>query len=224
MKSFDIHAATHALVIALIATGCNDDDDPGPRTPVISDIAELTASTPSGSAFAIYRENAPDIMLNAPGAQVDISRIKIGESLMVTYTMADGGEAGRSGDINLHSYYAINNSTLIKGDIADFPDWNKEEVYLISIWRAGNKIDLRCRLTYDPAPRTFIMLLDESTAGNPVPDLYLVHQLQQPVESFDRNYYAAFDMGDLWEQTTCEGVAVHIANSNLQQQVYRFMK
>lgn len=223
MKSYKFRTAP-IIAIAVITTGCMDDDDPGPQTPLISDIAELTASTPSGSAFAIYRENAPDIILNAPGAQVDLSRIKIGESLMVTYTMADGSDAGRSGDINLRSYYAINNSALAKGDIADFPDWDRDEVYLISIWRAGNKIDLRCRLTYDPTPRKFIMFLDESTADNPVPDLYLVHQLKQPVESFDRNYYAAFDISDLWEQTTCEGVTVHIANSNLPQQEFRFMK
>ncbi len=223
MKSLKFRA-TPAIVIAMIATGCGDDDDPGPQTPVISDIVELTASTPSGSTFAIYREKSPDIILNAPGAQVDLSRIKIGESLLATYTMADGGDAGRSGDINLRSYYAINNSTLVKGDIADFPEWDKDEVYLISIWRAGNKIDLRCKLTYDPSPRTFMMLLDESTAGNPVPDLYLVHQLQQPVESFDRNYYAAFDIDSLWEQTTCEGVTIHIANRNLPQREYRFLK
>ncbi len=223
MKSINFRA-TPAIVIAMVATGCADDDDPGPQTPVISDIVELTASTPSGSTFAIYREKAPDIILNAPGARVDLSRVKIGESLLATYTMADGGEAGRSGDINLRSYYAINNSTLVKGDIADFPEWDKEEVYLISIWRAGNKIDLRCKLTYDPTPRTFIMLLDESTAGNPVPDLYLVHQLQQPVESFDRNYYAAFDIDSLWAQTTCEGVTVHIANRNLPQREYQFLK
>lgn len=223
MKPFSF-PATPAIVIAMIATGCGDDDDPGPQTPIISDIVELTAATPTGSTFAIYREKAPDIILNAPGAQVDLSRVKIGESLMATYTMADGGESGRSGDINLRSYYAINNSTLAEGDIADFPDWDKEKVYLISIWRAGNKIDLRCKLAYDPTPRTFIMLLDESTAGNPVPDLYLVHQLQQPVESFYRTYYAAFDIGSLWEQSTCEGVTVHVANSNLPQQEYRFLK
>lgn len=223
MKFFNFRTATITLVSVTLAA-CADDNDPGTQTPIINDIVQLTASTPSGSEFAIYRENAPDIILNAIGAKIDPSRVKIGESLMITYTMADGSEVLRSGDINLHSYYAINNSPLIRGDIAQFPDWDKDEVYLISIWRAGDKIDLRCRLTYDTNPRTFTLLLDQSTADEPIPDLYLVHQLQKPVESFDRNYYASFDISDLWKQATCEGVTVHIANSNLPQREYRFTK
>lgn len=203
---------------------CADNDDPGPQTPIISDIVQLTASTPSATQFAIYRENAPDIILNAIDARIDPSRVKISESLMINYTMADGSETSRSGDINLRAYYAINNSPLQRGDISQFPDWDKDEVYLVSIWRAGDKIDLRCRLPYDTNPRTFTLLLDQSTADEPIPDLYLVHQLQKPVESFDRNYYASFDISDLWQQTTCRGVTIHIANSNLPQRQYRFTK
>lgn len=222
MKPFNSLFAT--LAIALIAAGCNDNDDPGPQTPVIQNIAELTASSDDGAEFAIYREGAPDIFLSARNARIDPSRVKTGESLMISYTMADGGDTNRSGDINLRAYYAINNGTLVKGDIADFPDWSRDEVYLISIWRAGDKIDLRCRLTYDSNPRTFMLLLDEATASNAVPDLYLVHQLDHPVESFDRNYYAAFDISSLWDLASCQGVTIHVANSNLPQNEYRFMK
>lgn len=213
---------SYFAVMAMMAVSCSD-DKPTSGTPVLQDIAEFCSQNPSAASFAIYRDNAPDVLLTAPGAHIDENRIKPGESLLITY-IPQSGEANRSGDITLRSYYAINNGGMTIGKIADFPHWDRDQVFLISIWRAGDKIDLRCRLPYDTSPRRFMMLLDEATADNEIPDLYVVHELKEPVESFDRNYYAAFDIGELWSQPSCRGVTVHVANSNLPQRSFTFMK
>lgn len=213
-------AATASVALLLWACG---DDKPESGTPLLQDIAEYCSQNASAASFAIYRENAPDVFLTAPGAHIDESRIKPGESLLITYTAQSGGP-DRSGDIALRSYNAINNGVMTAGNIADYPDWDRDEVYLVSIWRAGDKIDMRCRLPYDTSPRRFMLLIDESTATADVPDLYVVHELKEPVESFDRNYYAAFDIAELWSQPACAGVTVHVANSNLPQRSFTFMK
>lgn len=220
MKWFKLSALPVAGIIALTSCG---DDKPESGTAVLQDIAEFSTQTPTAAHFGIYRENAPDVLLTATGVSIDESRVKPGESLLITY-IPESGQANRSGEISLLSYYAINNSAMTAGDIADYPDWDRDEVYLISIWRAGDKIDMRCRLTYDANPRRFMLMLDQSTASNETPDLYLVHELASPVESFDRNYYAAFDISELWAQPTCRGVTVHVANSNLPQRSFTFMK
>lgn len=220
MRWFKLSAIPAAYLMVLSSCG---EDKPDKGTAVLQDIAEFSSQTSAAAHFGIYRENAPDVLLTAPGAHIDESRVKQGESLLITY-IPESGQANRSGEISLLSYHAINNSSMTTGDIADFPAWDRDQVYLISIWRAGEKIDMRCRLTYDTTPRRFMLMLDQSTASNDIPDLYVVHELSQPVESFDRNYYAAFDIREIWSQPSCRGVTVHIANSNLPQRRFTFMK
>lgn len=219
MKSYSVPVLSAVL---LLTASCGD-DGPSSGTPVLQDIAEFMSQDGSAALFAIYREDAPDVLLTAPGARIDENRVKPGESLLITY-ITESGQPYRSGEITLRSYYAINNSEVVAGDIADYPQWDRDRVWVTSMWRAGGKINMRCRLPYDTTPRRFMMLLDAATASAAVPDLYVVHELAAPVESFDRNYYAAFDMGELWSSPSCLGVTVHVANSNLTQESFTFMK
>jgi len=106
----------------------------------------------------------------------------------------------------------------------EYDAWDKDRVYVYSAWRTGRYINVHVRLTYSPEPRIFCLAVDPSTLGTAWPDVYLVHVIDGDVDNHDRAYYASFDIDAVWSRPGVEGVRLHIANSNLDKQIFTFPK
>ncbi len=195
-------------------TGCQE-GDPGEQTPTLYNIVELEASSDTGSSMVLkHGDSEPVYMTTA--TKFDATVIVAGDCFFLGYQVL---QEGNPQQVKTITYSQINNSQVQVDQIGKYLTWDKDEVYLMAIWRAGDKIIVRCRLPYDDNPRRFFMLADESTLSSPYPDLYLVHEL--PIghtATYDRQYYAAFDASEIFSFDTCEGVTVHVANSNLVDQ------
>ena len=109
----------------------------------------------------------------------------------------------------------MNNIILGKSSHENLEWWDSYHVYLKSMGRAGNKICVRVRLTYDTNPRLFALVADETTADDPYPTAYLYHRRRSDTTNFSRQYYAAFDVSALWATPGCQGLKVRVCNSNI---------
>lgn len=207
---------TAALCLTLMPA-CSDNDDYAdtPRPVTLYDVVELTSSNSSAATFTLWRPDATTpVTLTARNPSVDLSGLKAGESLLLGYTPSDG-QAYTSGDITVTGFGTVNNGVLQKAAPDKLAGWDADPVYLMSLWRAGDKICMRVRLTYDNEPRYFALVGDETTAGDPYPTAYLYHRRRDDRPNFSRQYYAAFDVSALWNTPTCRGLHIRVCNSNI---------
>lgn len=202
---------------ALLAlhTACHDNEPAPPHQATLYDIAEIADA--DASTLHIYRPDADEpIVLTITGNNTlaaTADRPAAGSAIFVAYTPLDG-QPYTSGAVTLSDWAAITDIPLkqpTEGNTVQ--GWDSDPVYMMSMWRGGNKIYMRLRLPYGTSARHFTLLLDTPTENDPVPQLYLYHSRGYAYPTFERQYYVAFDIGNLWKRDYIKGVTVNVANS-----------
>ena len=222
MKSVNLNKALFrrlipAMLVPLCAmvVSCNDDSDTPSERATLYDVVEFTSQSASGTVFTLWRPDATEtITLTTSTPVIDASNVAAGESVFLAYIPANG-KPYTSGPVGAVTYGFVNNSVVKKSTAEKLEGWDAEPIYLMSLWRAGGKICMRLRMTYDTAPRLFALVVDESTTGDEYPTAYLYHRRPSDVPNFSRQYYAAFDVTPLWATPGCKGLRVRVANSNI---------
>lgn len=209
------------LALPLLMTGCRDDDGPDAVTPAVTNIVTFTGNNAVGATFSyIEIDDSPELMLQATMA-LDTATAKPGDRLLARYIPAPGG----SGEIGLRGVSRINGGQVVIEPIVNYPGWDRDGVYLFSAWRTGTYINIHAMLPYDEAPRQFMLVADRMTTASVVPQVYLVHRLKEEVNSHLRSYYASFDISKVWTRPSCQGIDLHVANTNLTDlKVIKFRK
>lgn len=201
-----------SIVVGLAA--CSDADTPDIHDATLYDVVELTAQNGSGSVFTLWRPDATvPVTLTTSTPVINTSVVEVGDCLFLAYRPVDG-RAYTSGPVEVSAYGTVNNAPLMKSTSQNLEGWDTEPVCLMSLWRAGDKVCMRLRMTYDTAPRLFALVIDESTAKEEYPTAYLYHRRPSDVPNFSRQYYAAFDLSSLWATPGCKGVCIRVSNSN----------
>lgn len=210
-----------AMTLAVALTGCGD-DVPYSDTATLYDIVTYGGSEDGVAIFAMRASNdSPLLTLTATGVDVDPA-IGEGDRMLLGYIPASGVPY-TSGEVSVVSMGAINNVPMKEDAIADIR-WDADPIYLNSIWRTGCYINVYCRVSYSAKPRLLSLVADRETLGDPVPQLYLVHDLLGEPDSYTRRAYLSVDVSDVWRLETCRGITVHVADSNLPTTEYTFMK
>ena len=216
-----LRALVRNIAVALISasaiasvSSCADDNDDAPHIATLYDVVEFTAQDGAGSVFTLWRPDATKaVILKSATPVVNTSVVSPGESLFLAYTPLNG-KAYTSGPVEVHTYGTVNNAPLLKSDTEKLDGWDSEPVYLMSLWRAGNKVCMRLRMTYDTAPRLCALIVDEATAGDEYPTAYLYHKRPTDAPNFARQYYASFNAEALWKTPGCKGLRIRVNNSN----------
>lgn len=204
-----------ALGLGMSAASCADEDDTDIHHATLYDVVEFTSQNSSGTVFTLWRPDATtSVSLTTSTPVINTSLVAPGESVFIAYTPLDG-KAYTSGPVEVSAYGTVNNAPLMKAASDKLEGWDSEPIYLMSLWRAGNKVCLRLRMTYDTAPRLFALVLDEATAEDEYPTAYLFHKRPSDVPNFSRQYYAAFDLSSLWNTPGCKGLRIRVSNSNI---------
>ena len=200
---------------------CGDDNDYSERA-MLSDIVTIAeTSGPDGAVFTFQRyDDSPEIRLVDPSLSLD-DEVKGLRALLRYYP--ESGEPYTSGNIKARALSVINNDTTLIRPVAKY-NWNATPVYLHSVWRSGEYLNLHVRVVYSDKPRHFNLLVDSLTLTEPVPQVYLVHDKLDAPDNFLMETYASFDISNVWSLPTCEAIEVHINDSNLKKEVYTFTK
>lgn len=221
-----ISGLRHILPIILTAAlfpACSD-DGPYNDNAELADIVTYSGNTQSGAVFTFQRQDdSPEITLTASGKHVDENSFNAGSRVLISYYAANG-EPYTSGAITLTGIAAINNDTLRSGDAEKLTGWDADAIYLNSIWRSGKYINIYFRADQSDEKRRFSLMLDETTRGDEIPQLYLVHDMLGQPDNFTRRAYASFDISRIWNDDSCKGVDIHINDSNLKKDKYSFTK
>lgn len=202
--------------VLLAATSCGDDKDPSSEI-VSYDIVRLESQTEAGATFSLQKQLAAEPVIYTTHQRLDTKAFPVGNRLLIAYVPVSGIPYA-SGEILLRGVAQITNSALHNVDPKDIPYWADDAVWLISAWRSGNYLNIHARLPYDESPRQFGVACD-TVGGDPTwPDLYLVHALgdEAPAATFDRAYYASFDISSLTASDDVNGFTLHLNNSNLR--------
>lgn len=203
----------------------NHDTVDGPVKLMLTDIVTYDGETDNGLSFSFQQiDDSPLVSLTASGIRFKESDSISPGQRMVIYYHPLSGVAYKSGEIELVGASPITSGKLASGHIADFPEWNRDRVYVYSMWRTGQYMNLHCRLTYSTVPRTFALMVDSASINDSIPQLYVLHQLADPTDYHDREYYVSWDMDALWKRQSVKGVDIHVANSNMPQKLFTFRK
>ena len=80
------------------------------------------------------------------------------------------------------------------------------------------------RADYSPEPRYFGLVVDSLTLTDPWPEAYVMHDLNGAPDNYLRESYASFDISKVWNMPGCQGLRVHVNDSNLSRELYEFSK
>ena len=216
---------TIALALLALASSCTDETGvKGPVEVQLWDLVTYEGTTDGGdlSHFTFRQvDDSPLISLFAPTLLP--AETPAGTRMIIRY-IPESGEAYTSGNITLLSAARVNQSPVATEWKDEFDGWNRDKVYLYSVWRTGNYLNFHVRLTYDPEPRLFQLAADPATIGTEYPDVYLIHIMASPTDNHDRAYFASFDIAGIWDAPQTKGIRLHVANTNLDQQEFTFVK
>lgn len=215
--SFPLIYIALAGICGLSVASCrNIDDEPLAALPTVSNIVTYEGFSGGMARFSFQRiDDSPMVHLTAP---VQISG-NPGDRCLMVYVPV-GGDESQSGTVELINVAKITSMPVEVTDMDKYPDWDATPVYVNSLWRSGNWINLHCTLPYNPAARMFGLIVDESTADSPAPQLYIAHKTPAG-DTFDRTYYASFYIGDfISAHPQAQMLQIHVNNSNLPQDTF----
>lgn len=213
--------AVAAAILALTASSACSDSTPSDSAPLFN-IVRLESQGQSSAVFSYQLPDAPNpVFLTSDKAVVDPDLVAVGDRLMLVYTPLSG-QPYESGEIIARGYSLITNAEMTESTLDEIGQWNANPVYLLSAWRAGNYLNVNARLPFDTRPRAFGLAKDIDSDNPRRPDLYLIHRLDDPVPTFDRQYYASFDISKLVQDPDIEGFTLHLRDSNLNLSTIEF--
>lgn len=206
------------LLLLLTSVSCRDTDGPASHHAVLTDIVTVAATDdPATFSFNPY-DDSPLVVLTAPG--VSLEQTVRGRRVLMRY-MPESGEAYTSGPVKIKSLQAINTGGVQAASL-DTLRWDVSPVYLKSMWRSGNYLNLHLKLEWSADPRLFHLAVDVNTLNSERPQLYLVHNLLGAPASYQQEVYSSYDISGVWNLATCRGVDIHINDSNLKKDIYSF--
>ena len=223
-RRLSLPALAPALIAASAAlTGCvNADTIDGPVEMTVYNIVTFEGNEP-GATFS-YCPPGTDTPLTLRSAEaIDPEQATAGKRVIIGYVPARDA----SGTIALKALARVTMPELT-GCQGVPRGWDADGVWVTSVWRSGQYVDMRLRLPYSAEPRMFALAVDSTTLGSPVPRLYLCHKLPEGVTAdatFSRNYYVSACVSPVWDRPEVEGIEINIANTNLPSlRQFTFMK
>ena len=206
------------LIVAILLASCTKNEDYADKF-VSYDIVQLVSASNTGTTFSLYLPDSDsEIIYNdTRGAVIDTGKVAIGERLFLGYIPAS--QPYVSGFITATGYTPITNDTLYVNTETpvDSTNWNANGIYIHSIWRMGNFINVHGKLTYTDAGSRLRLAVDKSALDTTpaVTSVYLIYYMEKPVANFEREFYASFNISSVWNSTWCAGIEVNVANTNL---------
>ncbi len=209
-------------VIMLVSLHSCSDDKNYNDSAMYSDIVTIASTAEEqGTVFKFRRyDDSPEITLTDP--RLTLKKDSEGLRVLLRY-YSESGQPYTSGTIKTRAVSAINNDTTIIRPVERY-NWDATPIYLHSVWRTGEYINMHLRVEYSETPRYFNLLVDSLSLEDAVAQLYLVHDKGSAPDNYLMEIYASFNIDNVWSQPTCEGIDIHINDSNLPKNLYKFKK
>lgn len=196
MKTFLRNLLAAAMLLPAIAS-C-DDSDQNRHNPVVYNIVEY-AGFDGGSIFHYYpaQGNTPVVLWDKNAA---VKNLEPGDCVFLGYRNEENSKDTPSGatQVKIESMAHIYNGDAVIADSEKLQGWDAEPMrQMIAMWRAGEKIVLRCLLTASSQPRYFGLYFDAATLGDPVPTAYIYHRRDTDTPNYSSQFFSAFSLAPI---------------------------
>lgn len=223
---------SHLLAIfcsTLILSSCMNDDSNAPALDdsAMCDIVTFVGNPESNnyrSVFQFQKEgDSRTTTLRAKNTAINPSEHKVNSRLLLYY-IPESGMHNVDDNVTVTNIYYVFNDSVHSGDVSKLPDWNSNPIFVYAIWRSGTYLNVQCGLTYAYEPSAFMLMVDETTINNEMPDLYLSYRKGNDRESNFKNFYASIDIAKIWNSSNCKGFTIHVNDSNIGNNKIVFKK
>ncbi len=196
--------------VALSVTSCNEDSGNTFPDETLYDIVTLVENNDSGSVFEFRKDgDSPVITLTSTRKLSD--EVKVGERLMIAYIPLSG-VSYVSGSIELVGYRSVYNGPIVIGKSSDWKAFRTYDQRLTWINRSGNYLNVSAEIYILSQPRTYELVLDETTLNDEYPVAYIVFEPDTNGDGTMHTGYASWDISSVWALGTCKGLKVRLSN------------
>ncbi len=209
------------LLVGLISVSCSSDGEKsgdGLPSDMCADFATFENTSGNGSVFTLRKSGDSELITLTAPVRIDVGKIKPETRLIIYYTPSGGQMPYESGPIDLYGITAIQNGTPEPTPLAKIESWTSQSMKMVSLTRSGEYLDVWAELSLDARPERFTLALDEATADSAYPELYLVFTSDSQIGRV-RQYYASFDLSDIWDLASCEGVKIRYLGGSGEETV-----
>jgi hypothetical protein len=189
--------------VAMIFASCNSSssgtDDTGEE--YLYDIVTYTACSDNGSSYSVQKDDNSTPAILTATQRIDTTYVKVGQRVLIAYTLPSGTPAYTSSSITLKGYQSIINGAIESTTSAP----TNESQNVVSAWITGKYLNIYSQCDVRSAPKTYSLLLDKSTADKEYPTVYLVFISDNTFSSSQKNIYASFDISELKNNSAYSG-------------------
>lgn len=189
-------------LLALLAAACSGNDGDPQNRIAQTDIVTVADAGAPARFILDGLDDSGAVTLTFAGVSVD-KELEGGRALLRYYPAADGAEARALG-------VAPINCGAVRDAAMDTTGWDADPVEMISMWRTGDWLNMRMRVSWSADPRLFHLVVDESTLTSACPVMYLVHNLRGASPSYLTETYASWDISRVIDLSTCEAFQVRV--------------
>lgn len=234
LRKLNILGAIVALLsTTLLLSSCISDNDNEPYNPSsVTALVTYTGNRTSGAAEQSVTRSYFELLTTdgniyslytTPETALKEDQFKSGQRMWISYQPTGNNPVLASGEVTLiNSPIPVSTSDVITATTEEAKAANAP-MYVVNINRTGNYLNLETRLTYY-SDREFSILLDESTAGSDMPELYVTTVEKGTPQGITQNVFASFNITSIWRNPAISGIKVHINNTGSSRQVFEFMK
>ena len=206
-----LHLASCILLLAscFLLVACDDEDIERRYTDYRTDIVTYQGDDGGGAQFELLRrDDSTSVMLLS---NVRLDKVKQGQRVLLRYDWANTGETGGIRHILAYGVGAIVSDSL-RYTVKPLAEYlgQMEPIKLLSIWRTGGYVNLRCQAEYTGKSRHFYLLLDSATVKQDTVHCYLVNNTHGDTTYHWREAYASFYVGNAWNSPNCRTMRIHI--------------
>ncbi len=199
------------LLLVFIVTACDNETPTSDIT--FSDVAMVQSVSETGTTFAIAgNDSFVKKHLHTGKILKNEDEDLTGKCIFIKYSFIDKN----SGEINLLSASIISNYEAETGGREDISGWDTDNIHLLSYWTIDKTLIIKASLPYYPESRKIALIIDNETTDTDMPHAYLYHSLEdaiKPEDTFNRNYYVAFDLEKVTSGQNWSGIILHFNDS-----------
>ena len=199
--------------IAAVLYGC-DSSTPGDEDKYVAfNIVTYEGTSADGVTTLSYQVINDSPLLTLTCRWSPDRELTAGTRLLVAYSTDTPTE---SGGVNLLQASLVYGGASEVSDKTDSIAGSGTPLWINSMWRSGNYLNLDCQARYASDSRKVRLVADDSTLDDDYPVLYLVNcaKGEDDMSPYNQRLYGSWDVGALWSRPTVMGLTVIMDDAN----------
>lgn len=219
MSKIKALAIAAGLALSSVFISCNDSNDDS--VDMFMSFVTYTESTETGSIFTTRQNLDSPLITYTSSIVLKADQYPVGKRYIIGFTNEEN-KRFVSGPINLAAVMNVINGKIETATPEAIAKLSAGSYHLSLLQREGTYINIEAAAPMQYAPKTFGLYMDENTADNEIPEVYVGYEPDN-TGGYERQFYASIDISSVWNKPTCKGIRFHFKNNGMDSE-YTFEK